>query len=656
MSLPALPSLLVHDDLPVYSVIQVQRHKVKKLTSDLSDNTSKFHKQSSLIPQVSTNSNDNHQHHEKAFDTDDQDIKLIKQTNTIKDEQTKKLNMMVDDTNLMDKFVQQNPIVSQIHTNSPSTRSSETNEILIRPTSVSLKDLLSYQDVMKAIEREFHLHDGQEREIIMKLWLKGQAMISILQRFRHLFQDLSIDDKDFVEGIKQIREIINYAERDVHYLREQTTMLENQNHFLESEFQRQLEKTVHEKNEQISRLIHIIDQSCSSPHEYKEHMNDENHLSGTEELLKKSKQENIELQREIESLRAKLEYTFTLVNDKLDQQHTDVDPSSTSMIKTTFEQLRQTEQDLQELKLKSASQQEENDCLKYLLEKSQRTDIEQAQIHSSIEQRTLEREIDRVRHELELTEKKAIQLEQRFETSDETVQFHMEKLKLKCDILRKHVLACTQRLDEYNDHIQIELKNEKQILKNRNQQEDSNNQNKIIQLENDLLTLRERYNEMLEHANTLKTELNNVRKQLQEKEKFETNVNTDFEQERQRAGVLENELKFLKVKYDDACGRINTGSQQLEHLQTAFEQASRRCEKLEEEKIQIDAESKSLAKNVANVTAKYKNKLHTVKSRLEQTERERREIQNSSDQFQYELERLKNELIYNKETIFEKEK
>ena len=55
---------------------------------------------------------------------------------------------------------------------------------------------------MKAIEREFHLHDGQEREIIMKLWLKEQAMISILQRFRHLFQDLQIEDKDFVEGIK----------------------------------------------------------------------------------------------------------------------------------------------------------------------------------------------------------------------------------------------------------------------------------------------------------------------------------------------------------------------------------------------------------------------------------------------------------------------
>ena len=79
--------------------------------------------------------------------------------------------------------------------------------------------------------------------------------------------------------------MINYAERDVHYLREQTTMLENQNHFLESEFQRQLEKTVQEKNEQISRLIHIIDQSCSSSYEYREHMNDENHLSGLNTLL-----------------------------------------------------------------------------------------------------------------------------------------------------------------------------------------------------------------------------------------------------------------------------------------------------------------------------------------------------------------------------------
>jgi hypothetical protein len=55
---------------------------------------------------------------------------------------------------------------------------------------------------MNAIEHEFHLHAGQEREIIMKLWLKGQTMISILQRFRHLLQDLNIDDKDYVNALK----------------------------------------------------------------------------------------------------------------------------------------------------------------------------------------------------------------------------------------------------------------------------------------------------------------------------------------------------------------------------------------------------------------------------------------------------------------------
>ena len=55
---------------------------------------------------------------------------------------------------------------------------------------------------MQAIEREFHLREGQEREIIMKLWLKGQTMISILQRFRHLLEDLNIDDRDFVQGLK----------------------------------------------------------------------------------------------------------------------------------------------------------------------------------------------------------------------------------------------------------------------------------------------------------------------------------------------------------------------------------------------------------------------------------------------------------------------
>jgi hypothetical protein len=73
------------------------------------------------------------------------------------------------------------------------------------------------------------------------------------------------------------------------------------------------------------------------------------------------------LKREIETLRAKLEYTFTFVNEKLDQQKADVATSSASAIQTAFEQLRQTENSLQELKLKYAAQQEENDLLKYLV-------------------------------------------------------------------------------------------------------------------------------------------------------------------------------------------------------------------------------------------------------------------------------------------------
>ncbi len=36
----------------------------------------------------------------------------------------------------------------------------------------------------------------------MKLWLKGQTMISILQRYRHLLQDLNLDDQDFLSGMK----------------------------------------------------------------------------------------------------------------------------------------------------------------------------------------------------------------------------------------------------------------------------------------------------------------------------------------------------------------------------------------------------------------------------------------------------------------------
>jgi hypothetical protein len=72
-------------------------------------------------------------------------------------------------------------------------------------------------------------------------------------------------------------------------------------------------------------------------------------------------QQNIELQREIETLRAKLEYTYTFVNENLDQQ------KSVPIVQTAFEQMRQTEMELQELRLKSKSQQEENDFLKYLV-------------------------------------------------------------------------------------------------------------------------------------------------------------------------------------------------------------------------------------------------------------------------------------------------
>ena len=74
--------------------------------------------------------------------------------------------------------------------------------------------------------------------------------------------------------------MLNYADRDVHYLREQTVMLENQNRFLENEFHRQLDKIIIEKNEQITRLIHIIDQSCPPPTEYNDHVSDVTQSSG----------------------------------------------------------------------------------------------------------------------------------------------------------------------------------------------------------------------------------------------------------------------------------------------------------------------------------------------------------------------------------------
>ncbi len=166
------------------------------------------------------------------MNNNDQDIELIKQTNTLSNDQqtTKKIienqqserineeeiNSIIENPNQMEN------VFKSSHNDSSPTRSSETSQVNLNPTSVSLqvktkflfinyyhfnrtyfsKNLLCYQDVMNAIEREFHLHAGQEREIIMKLWLKGQTMISILQRFRYLLQDLNIDDKDFTLALK----------------------------------------------------------------------------------------------------------------------------------------------------------------------------------------------------------------------------------------------------------------------------------------------------------------------------------------------------------------------------------------------------------------------------------------------------------------------
>ncbi|CAF2421997.1 unnamed protein product [Rotaria sp. Silwood2] len=476
---------------------------------------------------------------------------------------------------------------------SMSPRSSETSEVVVYPSSVSLKGLLSYQDVLNAIEREFHLHEGQEREIIMKLWLKGQTMISILQRYRHLLQDLNLDDEDFLGGMKHIREMINYADRDVQYLREQTIMLENQNHFLETEFHRQLDKLVMEKNEQISRLIHIIDQTCPPPTEYTDRVSDLTQSSGNQDLVaQKFMQQNVELQRQLETLRAKLEYTFTLLNEKLDQYG---GSTKSSIIQVAIEQMRQSDAKIQELQLKFASQQEENDLLKYLMDKSQRaSNLDVTQLFSVIEQRSLEREISRVRHELGLTEKKLTELEQRFENSDETVKFNIERLKLKCDVLRQHIVTCNERLDEAIKQAPIEFTDDMQTSNHERQYQDADPN--VIRLENEILTLREQYGDLAEYSNKLKYELDSARKQLNERSLLERdsydssligNDSSELENERQRSAQLENELMSLKIKYEDVCERVTAATLQLERVQVVLEQTLRRCEQLEKEKVCI---------------------------------------------------------------------
>ena len=248
---------------------------------------------------------------------------------------------------------------------------------------------MSYQDVLQSIEREFHLYEGQEREIIMKLWLKSQTMISILHRYRHLLQDLNLDDQDFLGGFKviflsqeehkvqivavvffkAIRELIHHATRDAENLRERTAMLENENCFLEQEFQRQLDRISQEKNEQIARLTKIIDEKFSSTTKSKDSQLDETlGLSSSrtqDDLVGKFMQQNVELQREIETLRAKLEYTFVLINEKFDQHNSTV--SSMGLLQTALEKIQQTESKLQEYQWKFSAQREENQLLKYIV-------------------------------------------------------------------------------------------------------------------------------------------------------------------------------------------------------------------------------------------------------------------------------------------------
>ena len=159
--------------------------------------------------------------------------------------------------------------------------------------------------------------------------------------------------------------MIHYTNHDLEHLREHTLLLENENRFLENEFQRQLDRIIREKNEQIARLTQIIDQTCSSQVKSDDRPSPPPPTPVNEQIYQKFLQQNVELQREIETLRAKLEYSFTLINDKFDQQKTPA--ASESLIQTAFEQIRRTEMSLQELKSKSASQQQENDFLKYLV-------------------------------------------------------------------------------------------------------------------------------------------------------------------------------------------------------------------------------------------------------------------------------------------------
>jgi hypothetical protein len=76
-------------------------------------------------------------------------------------------------------------------------------------------------------------------------------------------------------------------------------------------------------------------------------------------------QQNVQLHRELETLRVKLEYTFALLNEKLD--HEGGTSSSPTVIQVAIEQMRHSDAKLQELQFKASSQQEENDLLRYIV-------------------------------------------------------------------------------------------------------------------------------------------------------------------------------------------------------------------------------------------------------------------------------------------------
>ena len=103
-------------------------------------------------------------------------------------------------------------------------------------------------------------------------------------------------------------------------------MLEEQNQFLENEFQQQLERVSTDKNEQISRLTQIVDRQCASQGRVE---NDER------------------LRQEVETLRCRLEQTCAR--------------------QVTLETMQQSELEIRELRSKLSCKEDENQALIHLV-------------------------------------------------------------------------------------------------------------------------------------------------------------------------------------------------------------------------------------------------------------------------------------------------